>query len=276
MGIKRAAGVLCWSMRSVILTAVLAINSAFSGCLTQTAREPSTADAPSGPVATAKKQPVLVELFTSEGCSSCPPADRVLSILQNDQLVPNADVITLGFHVDYWDNGGWKDRFSSLEYTKRQEAYARQMRILSTYTPQMVVDGSAEFVGSDRAKANDVIAKIATLPKAAIDLKMDNGKLAANILTLPAHTDSTVYLAVAENGLTTSVAGGENAGETLVHSSVVRDLVPIGAVSGSDNSLNLEWTVPINKDWKAENLRYVVFVQENSTLRVLAVNQTAR
>jgi hypothetical protein len=263
-------------MKAVILAAVLAITNMFSGCLTQSAQEQPIADVPNVPAVTVKKQPVLVELFTSEGCSSCPPADRVLTILQNDQLIPNADVITLGFHVDYWDHGGWRDRFSSPDYTKRQEAYAQQMRIGSTYTPQIVVDGLAEFVGSDRAKANDVIAKIAALPKPTIDLKLENGKLAANISTLPTHVDATVYLAVTENGLTTGVGGGENVGETLVHSSVVRDLIPIGTVKGTENSLNIEWTVPVNKDWKAENLRYVVFVQENNTLKILAVNQTGR
>src|SRR5258706_10967367 len=98
-------------MKAVILTAILAFTSSFSGCLTQSTQENSVSPLPDAQAAAGKKQPVLVELYTSEGCSSCPPADRVLSILQNDQLIPNADVVTLGFHVDYWDNGGWKDHF---------------------------------------------------------------------------------------------------------------------------------------------------------------------
>lgn len=263
-------------MKAVILTVVLAFTSTFSGCLTQSAQDNSIADMPNAPAETGKKQPVLVELFTSEGCSSCPPADRVLTILQNDQLVPNANVIALGFHVDYWDDGGWKDRFSSSEYTQRQQAYVRQLRLDSAYTPQMIVDGAFEFVGSNRAKANDAIAKSAAGPKADLDLKIDGGKLTVKAASLPAHTDATVYLAVTENGLSTSVGGGENSGIKLEHSSVVRDLLPIGAIKGTDNSLNLEWAVPVNKDWKSENLRYVVFVQENNTLKILAVNQAAR
>ena len=263
-------------MKTVILAIVLAVTSTFSGCLTQPTEERSSVDMPDAPAATGKKQPVLVELFTSEGCSSCPPADRVLSVLQNDQLVPNADVITLGFHVDYWDNGGWKDRFSSPDYTKRQQAYVRRLLLNSAYTPQMVVDGTSEFVGSNRPKANDVIAKSAAQSKGLVDLKIDSAKLLASISGLSAHADATVYLAVTENGLTTSVGGGENAGEKLVHSSVVRDLIPIGTVNGSENSSNIEWAVPVNKDWNAENLKYVVFVQENNTLKVLAVNQIGR
>ena len=259
-------------MKAIILAAVLAVTSTFSGCLTQQ----SIADMPDASAATGKKQPVLVELFTSEGCSSCPPADRVLTILQNDQLVPNADVITLGFHVDYWDDGGWKDRFSSIYYTRRQEAYARRLRIDSPYTPQMVVDGSAEFVGSNRSKANDLIGKSAAQPKAQMDLKIENGKLIAAIAGLLAHSDATVYLAVTENGLTTSVGGGENAGNKLEHSSVVRDFMTIGTVRNTESSFNIELPAPVNKDWNAENIRYVVFLQENDTLKVLAVNQTGR
>ena len=258
-------------MKAVIFGLVLAITSSFSGCLTQSVQE--RPDVPNAPAEKGKKQPVLVELFTSEGCSSCPPADRVLTVLQSDQLVPNADVITLGFHVDYWDEGGWKDRFSSHDYTRRQEAYARQLRIDSTYTAQMVVDGTFEFVGSNRAKANDVIAKSAAQPKGVVDLKIDNGKLLANISALPAHTDSTVFLAVTENGLSTSVGGGENSGVKLEHSTVVRDLVQLGTVKQNENSVSLDRAVPVNTEWKAENLKYVVFVQENDTLRVMAVSQ---
>src|SRR5258706_9910443 len=184
-------------LKTISPPAIMFVTSTFSGCPTQSAQEQPIANVPGSPAGTgAKKQAVLVELFTSEGCSSCPPADRVLTILQNDQLVPNADVITLGFHVDYWDDGGWKDWFSSLAYTRRQEAYARQLRIDSPYTPQIVVDGSTEFVGSNRAKANQVIAQSAIQPKAAIDLKIDNGKLLANISALSTHADATVYLAI--------------------------------------------------------------------------------
>ena len=260
-------------MKAAILTVILTVITILSGCATLFAQERSIMNEPDTQT-TNKKQPVLVELFTSEGCNTCPPADRVLAKLQKDQPIPTADVITLGFHVTYWDSSAWKDRFSSIEYTRRQQMYAQIFRLDKVYTPQMVVDGSAELVGSEREKAKDVITKSAARPKGAIDLKIDNGKLQINISKLTTHGEAVVFVAVAESKLTTNVGGGENSGNKLEHSSVVRDLIPISLVKATDNSLNLEWAMSVNKDWKAGNLKYVVFVQEKNTLRILAVNQT--
>ena len=215
------------------------------------------------------KRPVLVELFTSEGCSSCPPADRLLTSLRSEKI-GNADTITLSYHVDYWNSLGWKDRFSSAEFTRRQEAYARQFRLDSTYTPQMVVNGSAEFVGSNRGKANDVIGNAVSDTLGTIDLSLNGNKLTADIQGLPGRSEATVYLAVAESGLFTKVGGGENSGSTLEHSSVVRQLVSIGKIRNGESSFKIDRDLPQNNEWKSENVKYVVFVQENSSLKVLA------
>src|SRR5260221_13390994 len=122
-------------MNAIILAAILIVTGTLSSSVT--AQERSSTDTPNVP-ATDKKQPVLVELFTSEGCNTCPPADRVLAKLRKDQPIPNADIITLGFHVTYWDSSAWKDRFSSPEYTKRQLMYTQEFRLGQSYTPQMV------------------------------------------------------------------------------------------------------------------------------------------
>ena len=227
----------------------------------------------SSSIATDKKRPVLVELFTSEGCSSCPPADRVLTTLEKDQLVPNAEAITLAFHVDYWNSLGWKDRFSTAAFTRRQEEYARRFGNDSSYTPQIVVDGSNEFVGSNRAKANEVIGARAAEPKGLIELNFAANKVGVSISELGSHSDATVYLAVAESKLFTNVGGGENRGEKLEHTSVVRDLIAVGKVKGGESTFRSETAAPQNSEWKTENVKYVVFVQQNNDKKVLAVGQ---
>src|SRR5215469_6268895 len=110
---------------------------------------------------------VVVELFTSEGCSSCPPADELLTHLRQDLSAKNIQVIPLGFHVDYWNSLGWKDRFSSAEYSHRQEQYTQSLRVDGPYTPQMVIDGSVEFVGNDGGHAQRSIREAASQPEVA-------------------------------------------------------------------------------------------------------------
>lgn len=221
------------------------------------------------------KSPVLVELFTSEGCSSCPPADNLLIMLDRDQPVDGAEIITLGFHVDYWDHDGWKDRFSSAEYTKRQEAYAKQFDSGQTYTPQAVIDGKVETVGNNDRKVKDAISSRVSVAKATISAEMAGEKIKFDISDIPSKKASTVYLAVAENGLVSDVGAGENGGQRLSHVSVVRDLRAVGKIDGGQTNAKFEIAIPTNADWKAANLRYVVFVQENGSMRILGVKKIA-
>ena len=130
------------------------IGLALSAVLTVVAMSSTAASAQASAPA---RVPVLVELFTSEGCSSCPPADKLLAVLHREQPVPGVDVIALEEHVDYWEKDGWHDRFSSSQYTDRQNQYIPRLKFNDVYTPQMVVDGSVQFVGNDPRKAFDSI-----------------------------------------------------------------------------------------------------------------------
>ena len=213
----------------------------------------------------AERSPVVVELFTSEGCSSCPPADALLRQLRQEHDPNGAEVIPLGFHVDYWDFQGWRDRFDSAAYSQRQEHYAHQLRIDGPYTPQMIVNGEVEFVGSDASRARQAIAQAAAQePLAQLQISAAKGAL-----DIKAHSaaPADVMLAITEDNLTTKVGRGENGGRTLHHSAVVRELRRIGQATRTGFS----GTVPITveKEWKRDDLRAVVFVQDGSSGKIL-------
>ena len=219
------------------------------------------------------RRPVLVELFTSEGCDSCPAAERTLKFLEDQQVVSGAEIIGLAFHVDYWDQYGWKDRFASSEYTRRQERYALQFRIGSTYTPQMVVDGASQFIGSDMAKAIKSITRYAAAEKGTVSAEISEGLLKVSVAGLGKHGKATVYLAAAEDGLSTNVGGGENRGRKLDHSSVVRNLTVIGRVGADLGEFSAELRPTIQSDWNSDKMRFIVFVQEEADRKILAAGK---
>ena len=221
--------------------------------------------------------PVIVELFTSEGCSSCPAADRLLARLEQTQPVPGAQVVAIEEHVDYWNQLGWSDPFSSPQYRARQNDYAMAFHSNNIYTPQMVVNGQTEFVGSDMNRAYHEIGAAAQAATTLLDLATGPNSKDPDLLDLSVQVnpkaakwrDSNVYLAVTENGLTTFVQRGENAGRTLRHSSVVRSFGVIGRVNPQGaNGGQLVSTLRLPREWKRENLRAVVFVQERETFRI--------
>jgi hypothetical protein len=218
--------------------------------------------------------PVLVELFTSEGCSSCPPADALLMRLGRTQPVHEADVIVLEEHVDYWDRLGWKDPFSSREATARQEDYGEAFGGHQVYTPQMVVDGYAEFVGSAEGVALRAVLAAGAAPKPAVNLSWaDGGKLTIHVepLTNAMHGDTPqVVLAVAENMLHSDVKQGENAGRALDHDGVVRQLTMVGKADTGPNGFSSTIAVRPAHEWNLANLRAVVFVQERRSRHILA------
>ncbi|HTS30132.1 MAG TPA: DUF1223 domain-containing protein [Bryobacteraceae bacterium] len=200
------------------------------------------------------RAPVIVELFTSEGCSSCPPADRLL-----EKLDPQA--IVLSEHVDYWNQLGWKDPYSSAAFTARQQAYGRIFSLDSVYTPEMVVDGEAEFNGSDGRRAADAIAKAVRKKKADIRVsRVDEGvKIEVDGPTATAD----LYLALADESDESQVSAGENSGRHLHHVAVVRSLQKVGSVKrGASFSRVLE--LPRT----AGAQRIVVFLQESGPGRI--------
>ncbi len=245
----------------------------FSACSLQTVESQSKQN-DKQLVQSKTRQPVLVELFTSEGCSSCPPADKALAILHSEQAYPNAEIITLAFHVDYWNRLGWKDDFSSEFFTQRQETYADALQSGGSYTPQMVVDGRNEFVGSNLAKISLAMNAATKYDKGKITVEMTKETATKiSISELPKHEPATVFVAIAEDNLSTNVKSGENGGRKLEHDSVVRELKSIGSITAEQNNFEIETTPQFNAKWKREDLRIVVFVQENSSRKVLAVGQ---
>lgn len=218
----------------------------------------------------AERVPVLVELFTSEGCSSCPPADALLARLAAQQPVPGVEIIALSEHVDYWNRLGWKDPFSDAQFSQRQEDYAAAFGTGNIYTPQMVVDGQAEFVGGDGARAAREIQRAAQTVKARVKLEWPApGKLQVDVTGVPGGGPADVFLALTEGGLEIDVRRGENGGRRLAHTAVVRRLTRLGRVE--DHSAAFMVTVPVTADtrWRRDQLRAVVFVQETRRKRIL-------
>jgi hypothetical protein len=228
---------------------------------------------------------IVVELFTSEGCSSCPPADALLIKLAAKQPSGNGEIIALEEHVDYWDGLGWRDPFSSREWTERQESYAVEFADGSVYTPQMVVDGRTEFVGSREAEAKRVIEELAGEAKTEVSVAPakssndHNERFAVRVGKLVGERSddtSEVWLAITETGLHSAVTRGENAGEDLHHAAVVRILRKIGVANAKDQETSFagEPNVSLDRGWKRDNLHAVVFVQEKKSRRIVGAAET--
>ncbi len=223
------------------------------------------------------RKPVLVELFTSEGCSDCPPAEA-LALKMEQQPIPGVDLIVLEEHVDYWNHQGWVDPFSSMEWTERQRIYVGRVNS-SPYSPEMVVDGQSQFIGSNGRAAQAAIEKAARGAETNVtiaagkdskdsqDFAVSVGKLAGNA----ANDQAEVWLAVVEDGLHSSVKAGENAGHVLYHAAVLRSLHKIGVAEAEGDAAAFTGNarVKFKSSWKRENLHVVVFVQEKKSLAIL-------
>jgi hypothetical protein len=230
------------------------------------------------PQPTGERRTVVVELFSSEGCSSCPSADAVLDRLAREQPVAGAEVIALELHVDYWNRLGWADPFSSAAFTARQGAYADALGKRDVYTPQAVVDGVTELLGSNERGVREAVASAAREAKAKVLVTRSGDRVAIAISDLAEATDSAdVWLAITEDGLATAVPRGENAGATLTHGPVVRSLnrvAEIAAVTHGDVQVK-DVEVAVNPGWRREALRAVAFVQRRRTLRIVGAGTTS-
>ncbi len=222
--------------------------------------------------------PIIVELFTSEGCSDCPPADAVLTRLAS-QPVPGVQIIPLGEHVDYWDKQGWRDPFSSNAFSVRQVEYANALHVESPYTPQMIVNGRDEFVGSDYGAAAAAVAKAARDAARQLHVSVTLDPASGTVVPLHIQADSPageglrgaadVFVAVTENGLSSHVGAGENKGRDLHHTAVVRSLTRVGGIAAKARTWSGGGEVAMERQWKAQATTIIVFVQDHSSRAIL-------
>jgi hypothetical protein len=247
----------------------------FVGCLITVAAFMAAVRADPAATSAAASAPVLVELFTSEGCSSCPPADRLLNELRRGSA--GGGVIVLSEHVDYWDHLGWRDPFSSPVFSARQQHYGQQFRLESVYTPNMVVDGFASFDGADGEQARKMIELAGRAKKAAVAVTRSNEegggsvRISARVEHLGAaqvdHAD--VYLAIAESDVRSRPFAGENVGRPLQHAGVVRRLMKVAEIDAKRGIYTADLRVKLESSWKRENVQAVVFVQDRASGRIV-------
>jgi len=216
----------------------------------------------------------VVELFTSEGCSSCPAADELVAKVQKE--VAGKPVYILAYHVDYWNRLGWKDVFSSADYSKRQGEYAKWLNLQSVYTPQIVVNGKTEFVGSEEGNLRNAIKaglqKHAEVQLAFSILKTDHNsaaiqyKVDGNVIN--SHT--VLSLALIQKQATTKVARGENAGRTLAHTQIVRTFQSVPLSKSAGNA-----TLALPAGFNADGYEVIGLVQDTNTGAVLGAAKSA-
>jgi hypothetical protein len=220
--------------------------------------------------------PVLVELFTSEGCSSCPPADNWLQQLEVRQPIAGAQLIVMSEHVDYWDHDGWRDPYSLAQLTDRQRAYVKALGLSTPYTPQAIVNGKSELRLSEPKQINQVLMKEASTGQVPVSVSAFSVEGGASPL-LRAHIDAgagqekrsaDIFAAVALDHAESQVARGENAGRHLIHVAVVQELVKVGRLE-KGRVFNQDVEIKLRPNTNPRNLRLIVFVQEPGNGRIL-------
>ena len=241
---------------------VLIVASLFLSVLLFARRAPSQAPTP-----------IVVELFTSEGCSTCPPADALLQKF-DQQPFPGVQLIVLSEHVDYWNHIGWRDPYSSAAFSQRQNSYGTKFRLDSVYTPQMVVDGAEELAGSGAEYFRKAFEKVASETKVPMRISMvsaQNGLLKAHVETdeLPAKFSAAdVLLAVALDHAESQVKGGENDGRHLTHVAVARSLSKVGTLANG-KSFASDVEVKLEPGTEGSTLRVIAFLQQRGPGKIV-------
>ena len=209
----------------------------------------------------------VLELFTSEGCSSCPPADEILRGVANQD-----NVFALSFHVTYWNKLGWKDAFSQKMFDERQYAYGRLMQSNGVYTPQLVVNGSEEFVGSRKSQTEKSVEKVLSQKAEArviLNKTMEDNALKAHYKLEGNFKNTVLNIALVERNIETKVLRGENEGRTLKHDNVVREfqIIQIGATGEGTISFN------VPSDFKQKEGKIIAYLQNKDTWKMVAASK---
>jgi hypothetical protein len=214
----------------------------------------------------------VVELFTSEGCSSCPPADELIARIQQESK--GQPVYILAFHVDYWNRLGWKDIFSDAAYSQRQNQYAAWLRLQSVYTPQVVVNGSEEFVGSQEPSIRKAISNgLQDVPTAQLtldDIRLDNGKVTWRYQTRNAGHHTSLLAAIVQQSATSQVKAGENSGRTLSHVQIVRQLQVVKVKATGSGAGNL----PLPAGVGTSDEEIIAFLQDDDNGHIIAATRS--
>ena len=219
--------------------------------------------------------PVVLELFTSEGCSSCPPADALISEIGSS----TKSVLPLAYHVDYWNHLGWADPFSSRQWSERQSDYARAMNLDGEYTPQMVIGGGWQCGGSDAGSIERAVAaarSASPLGRTSIQTSLTSAgsrklrvKVSAQMLSTATSGSQVVMLAVYENGLVSKIGAGENGGREITYDYTVRRLLPVFELdSGKGASASKELNIELDDSWSLNHLGVAAFIQDPTSLRI--------
>jgi hypothetical protein len=269
MGVRQNLGLVPWIVGIIVGATLAWVFVERPAALSQTDQaadgRPVVADE------TEDGSPVVLELFTSQGCSSCPPADALIS-----ELGSAKGVIPLAYHVDYWNNLGWSDPFSSHQFSERQSAYSRAMDLGGEYTPQMVIGGESQFVGSDRGSIARAIAGARSKPasgRLSLNTKVVNGpprilrlKVDAQVFKATGVGPFTVMVAVYENGLVSKIGGGENDGREIAYDYTVRKLLPAFELQAAQ--VEKELTIELEPSWSLDHLGVATFIQDPRSLRI--------